>query len=411
VIELIIFSLLGILLGIVLGLIPGMHINNILPMILAFPFITDPLTLSVFIISIAVAQQFVGYIPSIFLGAPEEETALSVLPGHKMLLEGKGFDAIKLTLLGGLFSLFVSLGFILLLSTFFPTLYNLSRPYIHYVLIFVIFGMIISERNLKAVIFSFVIVCISGLFGTIVLNSTIISSKIVLFPMLAGLFGLSNLVVSISQKSKIPKQDESSEFKVPFKTVLKSVLLGSLAGITVGFLPAVGVSQAATIMQYVGNMKEASSFLMTISSINISNEIFSLISLYLVGNPRSGASVAIERVMESITLSEVLIFIGSICFAAAISAIFTMYLGKIIPRFLARLNYKILSCSVIIFMLTMIFLLAGLNGILVGLTATAIGVFCNNLGIRRSHLMGCLLIPSVIFFAGLNPQIISILNI
>ena len=95
-IETILFSLLGITVGVAVGLLPGMHINNILPLILSLSFLfSSPYLLTVFIISIAVTQIFIGYICSIFLGAPDGDTALSVLPGHKMLLEGRGYEAIK----------------------------------------------------------------------------------------------------------------------------------------------------------------------------------------------------------------------------------------------------------------------------------------------------------------------------
>jgi putative membrane protein len=94
--ETILFAALGILLGLPLGLLPGMHINNILPLILSLSFLfTSQYNLTVLIISIAVTQTFVSFIPSIFLGAPDENTALSVLPGHRLLFEGRGYEAIK----------------------------------------------------------------------------------------------------------------------------------------------------------------------------------------------------------------------------------------------------------------------------------------------------------------------------
>src|SRR5881296_1776164 len=109
-IELIIFSLLGIGIGIVTGLIPGLHVNNIIPIILSSSFfVSDPLSLSVLIISISVTQTFIQFIPSIFLGAPEEGTSLSVLPGHRLLFEGNGYEAIKLTVLGGMGSLLLTM--------------------------------------------------------------------------------------------------------------------------------------------------------------------------------------------------------------------------------------------------------------------------------------------------------------
>ncbi|MEM5801900.1 MAG: tripartite tricarboxylate transporter permease [Candidatus Aenigmatarchaeota archaeon] len=409
--EFIIFSLLGLFLGTILGLIPGMHINNILPLIMGLSFIIDPMNLAIFIVSISISQIFIGYIPSIFLGAPEENTALSVLPGHKLLLAGKGFEAIKLTVISGIFALFFSISTIFILTNYFSYLYELSRPYVHYILIFLISIMLIYEKNFKMSILSLAIILLSGIFGILVLNSTIITTKFVLFPVLSGLFGISTLLISLFQNSKIPPQSYDDEIDLPLSTFLKSIFLGSLSGLAVGFLPAVGVSQAATLMQYIGKMQEARSFLATLSSINISNEIFSLISLFFVGNPRSGASVAIERILGKLNFHDTLILIGTICFTSSMAALLTIFLGKIIPKFLIKINYKILSLIIILFLLSMISISTGLNGLLIVFTATSIGFLCNLLGVRRSHCMGVLLIPSIFFFAGLNPTIISILGL
>ena len=165
------------------------------------------------------------------------------------------------------------------------------------------------------------------------------------------------------------------------------------------------------MVQYIGGMGESRSFLVTLSGINVSNEAFSLISLFLVNNPRSGASVAIQRILTELTFYDVLLLVGVICFVSGIAAFLTMFLGKRIPKFLAKLNYKYLSLSVIAFVLIMIFLLTGVYGLLIAFTSSSIGLLCAFLDIRRSHCMGCLLIPSILFFSGLNGVVLSILGI
>ena len=109
--EILIAIALGATAGVVTGLTPGIHIN-LLSLILLnlsgyFLGFTTPLVLCVFIISLSVVHTFLDSIPSIFLGAPDADQALNVLPGHKMLLEGKGFEAVKLTVIGSLISLII----------------------------------------------------------------------------------------------------------------------------------------------------------------------------------------------------------------------------------------------------------------------------------------------------------------
>ena len=47
--------------------------------------------------------------PLIFLGCPDTDIVLSVLPGHELLKQGKGCEAIALTAYGGLMAVFMIL--------------------------------------------------------------------------------------------------------------------------------------------------------------------------------------------------------------------------------------------------------------------------------------------------------------
>lgn len=411
-IELIIFSVFGIGLGIATGLVPGLHINNLLPALLSLLiFVGDPYYLAAMIISMAVAQTFVGFIPSVFLGAPDADTALSTLPGHRLLQEGSGFEAIKLTVVGGVGALLVSLALMAALSQYFPAFYETSRPYIHYVLAGIVAFMVVSERKLKGILSALLVFTLSGALGFLVLQSSLVPQQNALLPMLAGLFGISVLATSIMQKSRIPEQSADSSIRVSKFDLVKSIALGAVAGMIVGFLPAVGVSQAAAMFQHIGGLGEARTFLVSLSGINVANEVFSLNSVYFINNPRSGASVAIEKLLGSLSYGDVLLFVSIIVFSAGIAAAATLLLGRKIPPLLARLNYKWLSLGVIALMVTMIFWMTGPFGLLIGAVASATGILCNHLGVRKSNCMGVLLVPSIFFFAGLTPAAVSLLGI
>lgn len=412
ILELFLFMLAGIGIGIFAGLTPGIHVNTLIPLLLTLlAFFPNPYYLAVLIIAVSITEMFIDFIPSIFIGAPDPDVCLSVLPGHRMLLEGRGYEAIKLTVLGGLGGLLLSLVVIGISANAFKFLYEISRPYVHYFIILVILFMIFSERKPKKMLFTAFIIILSGIFGMIILNSSLINQQNVLFPSLTGLFGLSTLIISISEKARIPEQKEDSKIQLSKKNIIKSMILGSLAGIIVGFLPAIGISQAAVMTQYLGGMGETRSFLVSLSGINIANDAFSLISLFLVGNPRSGASVAIQRILSELTVYDILLFIGVILLTAGIASLISLYLGKKIPKYLEKIDYKKLSLAIIIFITCLIFALTGIYGLLIAFTSTSIGILCNHLGVRRSNCMGILLIPTIFFFAGLNPKILEILGV
>ena len=110
----IISSVLGTLLGVMTGLIPGLHVNNVAIILLSLsPLavgilrstlglndVTVLLMVSSAIVATSMAHTFLDFIPSTFLGAPEPETALSVLPAHGMLMEGNGYKAVFLSAVG-----------------------------------------------------------------------------------------------------------------------------------------------------------------------------------------------------------------------------------------------------------------------------------------------------------------------
>lgn len=412
ILETVLLVFIGIAIGVFAGLIPGIHVNTTIPLIMSLSFLLpSPYYLAVLVISVAVTEMFIDYIPSIFLGAPEADTSLSVLPGHRLLLEGRGHEAIKLTILGGIGSLLVSLIFIALLANSFQYLYEVTRPYVQYLIFGVMIFMFITEKNLKKMLSSILILSMTGIFGILVLNSYLVPAQEVLFPSLTGLFGLSTLIVSIFERSSIPKQKEDSRMLISKKEIVKSLILASIAGIVVGFLPAVGISEAGTMVQYLGGSGESRSFLITISGINVANDVFSLVSLFLVGNPRSGASVAIQGILGELMFFDVVFLIGVVMLTAGVASFLTSYLGKIIPKYLEKINYKVLTISVIIFITCLVLFLTGPFGLLIVFTSTSLGLLCSFLEIRRSHCMGILLIPSLLFFTGLNEVVFSVLGI
>lgn len=276
ILEALLFSVLGIATGIAMGVIPGAHINNILPILLfiSLSFNLQPYNVAVFIVATAMTEIFMNFIPSIFLGAPDENTALSVLPGHRLLLEGRGYEAIKLTVIGGIGALVSTIVFIAFLAPWFSYLYEISRPYVQYLIASVAVLMILSEKKIKKILSAILVFFLSGFLGVIVLGSSLVPQQNVLFPVLTGLFGLSTIAVSMFQRSSIPKQKEETEVKIPKEQILKSIALGTFAGLIVGFLPAIGISEAATMIQYVGRTGDASNFLVTLSGINVGNEVF-----------------------------------------------------------------------------------------------------------------------------------------
>ncbi|MEM3515042.1 MAG: hypothetical protein QW495_06965, partial [Candidatus Hadarchaeum sp.] len=65
-----------------------------------------------------------------------------------------------------------------------------------------------------------------------------------------------------------------------------------------------------------------------------------------------------------------------------------------------RLPYRGLGVAVMTFILGLTFYCSGLIGILVLVTATAVGTLPALTKVKRTHCMGVLMLPCMLFFAG-----------
>jgi putative membrane protein len=73
---------------------------------------------------------------------------------------------------------------------------------------------------------------------------------------------------------------------------LRGIFAGGIAGSILGFLPGMGPAQGSILAQElsgggdIGENREG--FLVAMSGVNVLDALFSLIAIYLIGNPRSG---------------------------------------------------------------------------------------------------------------------------
>ncbi len=386
--------LIGFVFGLATGILPGLHPNNTIPIILGLSSFFNPLVLSIILVTTGVVNSFVNFIPSIFLGAPEDATVLGVLPGHRMLLEGRGTEAVRVAVIGCIGGVLFSIAIIPIFALIIPNLYELLRPQIHWLLIAVVSYMIFREKRKLIALIVFVF---SGILGYIVLNF----SETALFPMLTGLFGLPLLIVSIFEKFSLPQQEtEVKVYSVTKKDIATSIGIGGLAGIIAGLLPGIGSTQSTIITQQIFKRKnDVENFLMSIGSVATSDYIYSLLALYLIGNPRSGIAVAVGKLLE-INLENIVIFIVVILISASLATIMTIKLSSGIVKLIRKINYVKLSFLMISFLFVLIWIFSGLFGLLVAAISVAIGLIPNKTGINRSHATGCLVLPTILFFLG-----------
>jgi len=167
----------GCLLGLVSGMVPGIHVNTLAAMLVSLSALitTQYDVLAIVVLCAAVVHSFVSIVPSMLLGAPDPDTALAVLPGHRLLLEGRGIEAIRLSALGSLCSAVLGIAlapaFVLFLLMGYPALLD----HMGLLLLGVMVVMVVSERPstgsaLAAVVKATCILVLSGVLGVLALK-------------------------------------------------------------------------------------------------------------------------------------------------------------------------------------------------------------------------------------------------
>ena len=393
-IEILLAIALGVVIGIATGLLPGLHPNNMIPIMLGFSFLFEPLTAAVILLVSGVVNSFLNFIPAVLFGAPDDSNVLSVLPGHKLFREGRGLEAIKVSVFGGLGGVVFAIISLPLFALFIPQLYALLRPYMHWILILVVAFMLYKE-NRK--LFAFGVFILSGILGYVALNF----SNDLIFPLLSGLFGLPTLLLSYKSKTSVPKV-RIEDNDIAIKKLLPAASVGSVAGIVAGLLPAIGSAQATLLTQSVfrENKDDGRSFLTSIGAVTVSDIIYSILALWLIGNPRSGIAVAIGKLL-TINFDVVLVFLSVILISAGIGAIAALKLSKKFLDLLTKINYSKFSLYIFISTLLLVVLFTGILGLIVALSALLIGLIPNYVTIKRTNCMGCLLLPTILFFMGI----------
>ena len=489
-------------LGIFTGMFPGIHVNNVAAVLVgASPFLyavgLSPLSVSIIILSCAISHTFHNIVPAIFLGAPSEDTALAVLPGHRLLLAGEGYSAVRLSALSSIGSVLFSPVIAVPVAIFLYYCYPVLEPHMGFFLLALSLIILLSEKKLPKIIRSAIVFLASGLLGLLAfgldgsLNPFLFSSSAsVLMPLLSGLFGVPQLIISFFENSEIPKVREKTD-DFPASLLVKNTAVGTIAGAFVSWIPGISSSVAAILagiftgrqspdeplptastsavptsavptstvptsavptsavptstvltsavptsvvptsvvptpieMKIIEteiaeeqpsktkyfdlkNREEISAkeFIVVISAINTANAIFGLLAFFIIQKSRSGAIVSIRDLLSTagmthLTFDLFLLFYAVIFLTGFLSYFSTLKTGIYLPRFLQKMNYRLISFFILLLLCGLTILMTGSFGFILFVAAGLIGFLPFVLNTRKSNLMGVILFPVMLYFLG-----------
>jgi putative membrane protein len=436
-------ALVGALLGCLSGLVPGLHSNNVAIVLAALsaPLIAvitlgifEPdrggtaLVVSAAIVACAIAHTVANIVPSIFLAAPEGDTALTVLPGHRMLLAGRGLDALRVSVASSLVALLACMLLLLPMRMAFAPpmdLHGRLRPWLGPGLLLVSALMIASERHRASSgrrVLSPHVACAAALLiflGAGALGYSVVFADGALLTggrgayggfaaLFIGLFGLPTIILAIAKPPTMPplQGDEGDAGEAGLS--LSAVLRGTVAGAVVGWFPGISSAQATilAVSRRDGDggdsIRGASRFIAGVSAVNTANVVFNLVALATFLRVRSGAAAAVLSLSSwpaapweygIMPPFDVTVLLLAAAVGGVVAAPVTLITGRFVSRMASRLAERRVLLTVLLVLTGCCWAFGGNAAFLVLVVSTALGLVPPLIGLMRVHLMGSITLP------------------
>ena len=522
----------GIMLGCLTGLIPGFHVNNVALIALSLSPVAVAIGIPLdavagIIVACGTVHTFLNYIPSALVGAPDDNMALALLPGHRMLISGQAAQGVAYSARGSQMGMLMSIPLLIVARLLFGEdpglgLYESSREVLPWLLLTISIFLILTETTrlswpewsqrltsrlvfplprkiefnipiwkfrlhrkwenldlrlgdssrtagILAATFFFLL---TGFYGWAVFElpgrSPIgMPSATLLFPGLAGLFGIANLIDIYVTTSEIPPQEPNWEMP-PMRPLAVPTFLSAVVSSVMAILPGMTAAQATVVVMSMRNfwgrltdpnyipadfehgtqpgftpntdssdieglddlseeerelfeevMSEAGvspdldlggrnqqqdlEIIAILSSVNTAVTVMVLGFLYMVGRPRSGAALALNMMYpidmwNAIEPPADFVRLLGITIASGLFAVPVMIKGgKGMLKVHELVPLRTLVISVTVFIAILVWLSTGWIGLGVLIIGTAMGLMPPRIGIRRSHAMGIILVPIMLY--------------
>lgn len=377
---------IGILLGIASGLLPGIHSNTVASVLSTLPF--PPEYFGLLIAAVLGAHLVFQFFPSVFLSIPDDTVVATVLPGHRMALEGRGREAIAVCASSVMIASAASALLIPLSLAAMPLLYSAIEPHIGPLLVIASIILLASERHWKKIAVAFFVFVLAGLLGIASMRAGINDP---LFPAFSGLFAASGILLSFTSQKKIPKQGEAGTKLDYLPYIGAGVVLGMLSDLLPGLAAP---AQIAVFASAFMNMDDARKFLALVASIAASHSVSAFASLVSIGKAREGAIAVLDSV-KPVMASDIAPLVGAFLLSVGVSAYLLLKISKRTDAF-GKIDMKTLNLGVLGYLVAAVLVISGAEGLLLFATATAVGLLPPLLDIRRTHVMGLIIVPSIL---------------
>lgn len=389
----------GTCLGAVSGLLPGIHVNTMAAILVAFLAFLLPLFGPVFLaavlVSALISHSFLDAVPTTFLGIPDADTAVAVLPAHSLCLEGRGEEAIRVAALGSVTGIILSVPVCLLLLVLMPALQPAIDWATGIIIVAVVTVLVLHSGSPRLALGIFLL---SGLLGTFSFSYSFLSpspfgESAILMPLLSGLFGIS--VLLFSGRGAVPPQ-KFEGIGLAFAGIVRGTVLGGIAGVIVGWLPGLSNATANGVLASVTDCsRDRLEYILATSAANTTNAMVGLAAFFSIERTRNGVISA----LSALDVPPLHLLLVSATIAAVLAFLLTVACSGLAPL-LEGIDRTRLAAFVIVFVTLVAFFTSGPFGLLVLALATATGCIPRLLGIPQLFCMGSIMVPVILFSFG-----------
>jgi putative membrane protein len=416
----------------VLACLPGLHVYNLMGLCLLLhhapgaagtwvaPEVAVP-----FFTGLIVGYAFLNTIPSVLLAAPDESALFTVLPGQKLLMAGRGYEAVWLTGIGGAIGLLLLLVVVAPLAPLvLPPVRTVVGPHTHWVLWCVIAFMLMSEwpkggnhgqggwrkfldawSSLGAGLITF---GLSGLLGFVLLFRSPVRADAAfqnLMPAFVGLFGLPGIVMNLFSAATVPPQARGY---MPVTgaagrgAMLRGALAGGLGGGFAAFFPVITGGVGGFLAGHAASLRDDRSFLVSQGVSKFVYYVGGFLFFFVPGlhMTRGGGAALMRGLFVPDTTVDYLMVLASMALAGATALLLLGPLTRLVLGLIGRWGYRRMSGLGGLLMLVIVWWVTGWVGCLIAVTAMGIGLIPVLFGSRRMNGLGVILLPMACAMSG-----------
>lgn len=420
--HVVVAALAGAGLAAVLSCIPGLHIYNIMALVVILAHhragLGAPLPPDVLVpllVSMTVAYSLASTIPSVLLAAPDESALFTVLPGQKYLMQGRGHEGVMITAAGGLAALVVVvLGFGLLAPRVLPLASTVLRPHTHWILWTVIGFLLMSEwpkggrlrsggwrtfldgwKTTGAGLLTFLL---AGLLGFILLYRSPVDPAVAfqnLMPAFVGLFTLPALLLNLAGNVEVPQQAVRGTVGLDRYRLLQGTFAGVLGGGFAAFFPVITGGVGGLLAGHAAAIRDDRVFLVSQGASKTTYYVGAFLLFFLPGLhlTRGGSAWMLGGLYAPRTPGDYEMALAAVGIAGACTLLLLGPLTRAMLWLLARAGCRAVSWAALLGCVGLVLGITGVMGLFIMLVATGIGLLPVLCGSRRMNGLGVILLP------------------